>query len=52
MAICAVNFRFTWHARDGSEFPMLEAAATLLLTFGGVVRLMLLQLFQRKDLHR
>ena len=39
MAISAVYFRFTWNMRDGSEFPMLEAAATLLLTFGGVVSL-------------
>ena len=38
MAITAVYFRFTWHMRDGAEFPVLEAAATLLLTFGGVVR--------------
>ena len=37
MAISAVYFRFTWHIREGSQFPMLEAAATLLLTFGGVV---------------
>ena len=35
MAITAVYFRFTWHMRDGADFPMLEAAATLLLTFGG-----------------
>ena len=38
MAISAVYFRFSWHMQNGSEFPMLEAAATLLLTFGGVVR--------------
>ena len=38
MAISAVYFRFTWHMRDGADFPTLEAAATLLLTFGGVVR--------------
>ena len=38
MAITAVYFRFMWHMRDGAEFPVLEAAATLLLTFGGVVR--------------
>ena len=38
MAISAVYFRFTWHIRDGADFPTLEAAATLLLTFGGVVR--------------
>ncbi len=37
MAITAVHLRFTWHMRDGAEFPILEAAATLLLTFGGVV---------------
>ena len=42
MAISAVYFRFTWHMRNGSEFPMLEAAACLLLTFGGVVRFTLL----------
>ncbi len=38
MAITAVHFRFTWNMRDGVDFPTLEAAATLLLTFGGVVR--------------
>jgi hypothetical protein len=38
MAITAVYFRFTWHMRDGADFPMAEAAATLCLTFGGVVR--------------
>ena len=43
MAISAVYFRFTWHMRDGAEFPTLEAAATLLLTFGGVVRAALLR---------
>ncbi|BDA45578.1 beta-carotene 3-hydroxylase, chloroplastic (Fragment) [Coccomyxa sp. Obi] len=37
MAITAVYFRFTWNMRDGVDFPTLEAAATLLLTFGGVV---------------
>lgn len=51
MAICAVYFRFTWNMRDGSEFPMLEAGATLLLTFGGVVRLMLPESYQCKILH-
>lgn len=38
MAITAVYLRFTWHIKEGADFPMLEAAATLLLTFGGVVR--------------
>jgi membrane associated rhomboid family serine protease len=38
MAIAAVYLRFTWHMRDNTEFPTLEAAATLLLTLGGVVR--------------
>ena len=38
MAITAVYFRFTWHMRDGADFPTAEAAATLCLTFGGVVR--------------
>ena len=39
MAICAIHFRFTWHMRNGTDFPSVEAAATFLLTFGGVVRL-------------
>ena len=37
LAIAAVYYRFSWHMRDGAEFPTLEAVATLLLTIGGVV---------------
>ena len=38
LAIAAVHYRFSWHIRDGAEFPIAEAVATLLLTVGGVVR--------------
>ena len=38
LAIAAVYYRFSWHMRDGAEFPTIEAIATLLLTVGGVVR--------------
>ena len=38
LAIAAVHYRFSWHIRDGADFPTLEALATLLLTVGGVVR--------------
>ena len=37
LAIAAVHYRFSWHAREGGAFPTLEACATLLLTIGGVV---------------
>jgi len=37
LAIAAVHYRFSWHVRDGADFPTLEAVATLLLTVGGVV---------------
>jgi beta-carotene 3-hydroxylase len=37
LAIAAVHYRFSWHARDNGAFPTLEACATLLLTIGGVV---------------
>ena len=37
LAIAAVHYRFTWHARQGGEIPYAEAVATFLLTIGGVV---------------
>ena len=38
-AIVAVHYRFTWQlASSGAHFSSLEAALTLLLTLGGVVR--------------
>ena len=38
-AIVAVHYRFTWQlVSSGAHFSSLEAALTLLLTFGGVVR--------------
>ena len=37
LAVCAVYYRFSWHMRDGGDFPYLEALATFLLTIGGVV---------------
>ncbi len=39
LAVVAVYFRFAWHmSSSGSEFPWVEAAATLALTIGGAVR--------------
>jgi beta-carotene 3-hydroxylase len=40
LAVLAVHYRFAWHINNGGEFPFLEAALTMLLTFGGVVRLL------------
>lgn len=37
LAILAVHYRFAWHMQNGGDVPYLEAAATILLTFGGVV---------------
>lgn len=38
LAVAAVWYRFVWHLNDtGGEFPVGEAAATLLLTLGGAV---------------
>lgn len=37
LAILAVHYRFAWHMDNGGEVPWLEAACTILLTFGGVV---------------
>lgn len=51
MAISAIWFRFTWNMRDGSDFPVLEAAATLLLTFGGVVSSAVLHESERHATH-
>lgn len=39
LAVAAVYLRFHWHMEAGGEFPWAEAAATLLLTIGGAVRL-------------
>jgi len=37
LAVLAVHYRFAWNLNNGGEFPFLEAALTMLLTFGGVV---------------
>ena len=37
LAILAVHYRFAWHMENGGDVPWAEAAATILLTFGGVV---------------
>ena len=38
LAVAAVYYRFVWHLQEaGGDFPMGEAAATLLLTLGGAV---------------
>ena len=38
LAVAAVYYRFVWNMHaTGGEFPVAEAAATLLLTLGGAV---------------
>jgi beta-carotene 3-hydroxylase len=37
LAVLAIHYRFAWHINNGGEFPFLEAALTMLLTFGGVI---------------
>ena len=38
LAVAAIYYRFAMHmAASGGEFPLYEAAATLLLTMGGAV---------------
>ena len=38
LAVAAVHYRFTWHMKQGHEFPTAEALATFCLTIGGIVR--------------